>query len=138
MLRALAGCIGAHLRRPDDFSARYGGEEFVAILPDTGLDAACEIGDCIRMAVEALDIQHRGSPIGHITVSIGIATMSPMIGSVASELMKCADEALYAAKRDGRNCIRSIAGKGRPGSALLGDLAVRGQSLMSKPGLSIS
>ncbi len=109
VLRAIAACMEMHLRRPDDMKARYGGEEFVAILPDTSLEAAHSIGDRIRIAVEELGIEHTGSPIGHVTVSIGIATVTPIVGFVDSTLLKLADEALYSAKRDGKNCVRSVA-----------------------------
>lgn len=108
MLRAIAACIEMHLRRPDDLKARYGGEEFIAILPDTSLEAAHRIGDRIRMAVKGLHVEHQGSPSGHVTVSIGVASVTPMVGFIARELLHRADQALYAAKRDGKDCVRSI------------------------------
>ena len=108
VLRAIAACMETHMHRPDDMKARYGGEEFVAVLPDTSLEAAHSIGNRLRIAVEELGIEHTGSPMGHVTVSIGVATVTPIVGFAENALLKLADEALYSAKRDGKNCVRSI------------------------------
>ena len=136
VLRSIAACMERHLKRPDDIKARYGGEEFVAILPDTSLDAAHRMGDRIRIAVEELRIEHAASPVGHVTVSIGVATMTPMAGSVAGELLQLADEALYAAKRDGRNCVHSAAAPGGYNADLcFGQLVGHRNSPPSDPGL---
>ena len=135
VLRAIAACMEMHLRRPDDMKARYGGEEFVAILPDTHPEAAHTIGDRIRKAVEALGIEHSGSPIGYITVSVGVATVTPMFGFVANELLSLADKALYAAKRDGRNCVRSVSAKGGYDAQLSFDqLVALGKASAPEPG----
>ena len=90
-------------------TARFGGEEFVALLPDTSPEAAHGMAERIRTAVEELEIEHTAHPIEHVTVSIGVATMTPRVGSTGTELLQLADKALYAAKRDGRNCVRAIA-----------------------------
>ncbi len=117
VLRAIAACMEMHLRRPDDMKARYGGEEFVAILPDTSLDAAQAIADRIRLAVAALRIEHTGNPAGCVTVSIGAAAATPMVGFVSMELLHLADQALYTAKRDGRNRVHAVAAE--PGSGAM-------------------
>ena len=109
VLRAIAACMETNLRRPDDMKARYGGEEFVAVLSDTSHDAAEKIGNRIREAIGALAIDHKESPLGYVTVSIGVATVTPILGCTGSNLLQLADNALYAAKRDGRNCVRSVA-----------------------------
>ncbi len=139
VLRGIAACMEMHLRRPDDMKARYGGEEFVAILPDTSLDAAHSVADRIRAAVEALQIEHTGSPIGCVTISIGVATVTPIVGFVPSELLQLADQALYAAKRDGKNCVRSIGATGGYASGLSFDQLVKlDRTPAPEPGLQLN
>ena len=138
VLRAIAACMEMHLRRPDDLKARYGGEEFVAILPDTSLEAAHSLAERICIAVEELRVEHTGSPLGYVTVSIGVATVRPMIGFVASELLQLADQALYAAKRDGKNCVRSITGPSDVNAGLSFDqLVALSKTPAGEPGLQI-
>ena len=108
VLRGIAGCVGRNLRRPDDIGARYGGEEFVAILPNTDLVPAASIADRMRTCVEDLGIEHSGSDFGRVTVSVGVAAALPLIGDNMGQLVQAADEALYAAKQGGRNCVRSV------------------------------
>jgi diguanylate cyclase (GGDEF)-like protein len=113
-LRAVAGAIGAGLRRPSDFVARYGGEEFVVLLPDTGARGARLQAETIRAAVERLTLPHPGSPHGYVTISVGVATATPRPGGAAPELLRAADRALYRAKRNGRNRIQLATGAGKP------------------------
>ncbi|WP_369933761.1 sensor domain-containing diguanylate cyclase [Xanthomonas tesorieronis] len=96
---ALAEALPAHAATV----ARYGGEEFAAVLPDTGADAACAIARRLLATIEQRQIPHPASPLGMVTVSIGIATC-PATAEAAIELLHHADAALYRAKRDGRNC----------------------------------
>ena len=105
VLRQIAECIGRNVRRPADTAGRYGGEEFVALLPDTEMAGVVEVAERICAAVADLDIPHRGSPIGRVTVSIGVAETRPALGESADPLVKEADEALYEAKRAGRNRV---------------------------------
>ncbi|MHA7116302.1 sensor domain-containing diguanylate cyclase [Pseudomonas promysalinigenes] len=95
----LAGC----LRRPNDLLARYGGEELAAILPDTDCAGATIIakGMLERLALEP--IAHPDSPFSQVTVSIGIACISPSQPDLVSSLLERADRALYVAKQEGRN-----------------------------------
>ena len=138
VLRAIAACMGVHLQRPDDMKARYGGEEFVAILSDVSVDAAHNVGERIRLAVEGLRIEHTASPIGHVTVSIGTATVTPMVGFVPGELLEVADQALYAAKRDGRNCVRSVAATAGYDAKLCFDhLTALSKAPLPEPGLQL-
>jgi diguanylate cyclase (GGDEF)-like protein len=87
------------------FGARYGGEEFSLMLP--GADAArmAEVGEMIRAGIEALDLPHAGAPLGSITVSVGIAAVTPVSGQNQLDLIEAADAGLYMAKRRGRNTV---------------------------------
>ncbi|MGE7795306.1 sensor domain-containing diguanylate cyclase [Lysinibacillus fusiformis] len=84
--------------RKEDTVARYGGEEFVMILPDTEIAAAKEIGEQIRKTV-AFDHW----PAGQVTISIGMATVT--LEDTGTTLLKNADDALYASKKNGRNQV---------------------------------
>lgn len=87
------------------FGARYGGEEFALMMP--GADAArmAEVGEMIRAGITALNLPHGGAPLGHITVSIGVAATSPVVGQNPLDLIEAADAGLYMAKRRGRNTV---------------------------------
>ncbi len=102
-LRDVAQAIASCLKRPADAAFRYGGEEFVALLPDTDLDGACQMAATIRTAVAGLAIAHAGSDVGRVTLSIGVAAVMPITDNAGSLLLRSADEALYQAKRAGRN-----------------------------------
>ncbi|MBD5803540.1 Phytochrome-like protein cph2 [Azoarcus sp. Aa7] len=105
-LKAVARALAGNTRRPVDLVARYGGEEFAVVLPDTDAQGAAIVAESMRRAVEALAITHRHSTAARVvTVSVGIAVTSPERsddGGFAT-LVARADEALYRAKRDGRN-----------------------------------
>ncbi|MFZ5657013.1 MAG: sensor domain-containing diguanylate cyclase [Pseudomonadota bacterium] len=101
-LRRVAAAIGRSLRNADDAFGRLGGEEFLALLPTVDAQAALEIAERARGAVESLAIPHADSPTGYVTVSVGVH----MATSFATpELLQAADAALYRAKRAGRNRI---------------------------------
>lgn len=97
-------CIAARLKqelRDSDMLSRYGGEEFAIILPMTNLDDALAVAERLRKAVAGMKIDYEGKQIS-VTMSFGVA----MLGSQPVEvdgLIKMADEALYEAKRKGRN-----------------------------------
>jgi diguanylate cyclase len=88
-----------------DIAARYGGEEFAIILPNTTLRSAVTVADHIRRAVmtKALMKRSTGEHLGRITVSVGAATLRK--DDTGSSLIERADNALYAAKRYGRNRV---------------------------------
>ena len=104
-LRAIARTIAASIRRPHDLVARYGGEEFVVILPVTDEAGARGVGERIRDAIQALDLPHEANTDGVVTVSIGVAAVTPEPQVTAGSLIQAADAALYRAKRAGRNRI---------------------------------
>lgn len=103
-------CIGAALvqtaKRSSDLVARYGGEEFAVVLPATTEEGALELAVQIQQAVAAACIRHERSHNGDfITVSMGLAAFTPQGDDTCKELVAVADQALYQAKRQGRNCI---------------------------------
>ncbi len=92
-----------------DTATRYGGEEFAIILPRTRLSSAVLVADHIRRAVCAKKMKKRttGETIGYVTISMGVAEYRP--GEAHADFVARADEALYAAKRNGRNRVVSEA-----------------------------
>ncbi|MFN7994596.1 MAG: GGDEF domain-containing protein [Bryobacteraceae bacterium] len=101
----IAAELKSHMRRSGDLVARFGGEEFVVLLPKTGIGEAMYQAERIRHAVESLAIQHPTSKSGVVTASFGVAAAAPDACPDAYTLLRAADQALYAAKRAGRNCV---------------------------------
>jgi diguanylate cyclase (GGDEF)-like protein len=94
------------LRRPGDMVARFGGEEFIAVLPQTDLGTAQAVAERVRQAVASLHIPHEASSAADVvTVSVGVAASAVQLGHMTGDLIKAADDALYRAKRDGRNRV---------------------------------
>lgn len=105
-LRQVANVIGAHVRRPGDLAARYGGEEFTLILSDTTADNARQVAEQLLAAIVGQQIEHKGSPYGHVTLSMGLAAHSKVDANMSlAQLFEQADEALYRAKQKGRNQV---------------------------------
>ena len=105
-LRSIAATLRAELR-PGDALGRYGGEEFLVVLPGQDAAAARVLGERLRRTVEHTPVLWRGE-LMTLTVSIGLATR--MRGETdPATLLERADTALYRAKREGRNCVRSSA-----------------------------
>lgn len=102
-LRRVAAVLRAGARRPGDLAARYGGEEFCLILAETDTDAALQVAENLRQAVQNLAIPHEGSPHGLVTLSLGLAAMVPEAGRALRDHLQAADRALYGAKEAGRN-----------------------------------
>lgn len=103
----MATILRRHLREYD-LAARYGGEEFSLVLPDADLDKAMQVAERLRKAVAQKRFNAAKSAL-NITISLGVGCIPrPEIQSV-DDLIRFADDALYKAKREGRNCIRSIA-----------------------------
>jgi Diguanylate cyclase, GGDEF domain len=92
----------------DQKRARYGGEEFAVLMPDSGHDVALHVGERLRHAVSNLCLNHGAPAAGPlVTLSIGVATQIPMDNMHSDLLAARADQALYAAKHSGRNCVLS-------------------------------
>ena len=110
MIQAIANCIEVSVAAADDATerliARFGGEEFAVLVRGLGLDAASELAECIVRDVRSIVWWH-GHDALTTTVSIGLALREP--GESIDRLLKAADDAVYAAKRDGRDCWRAAA-----------------------------
>jgi two-component system chemotaxis family response regulator WspR len=104
-LKRIAERIDLGMRRSTDIAARFGGEEFIVLLPATDPDGAGMIAEKLRTAIADLNIPHSGSKTGHVTASIGGACLVPEHGSDYAHLIEAADQALYAAKRGGRDRV---------------------------------
>ncbi|GAA6134992.1 hypothetical protein NBRC116188_17820 [Oceaniserpentilla sp. 4NH20-0058] len=102
-LRELAQVFQASAVRPHDVVARIGGEEFAVILPDTPLLGAQFVANQIIEAVFEKNILNDDTPLGRVSVSIGIACVLPNDTRNLSQWQKNADDALYNAKENGRN-----------------------------------
>jgi len=92
-----------------DLACRYGGEEFVIVMPETDMGVATMVAERLRRAVagESFPVQ-QGMKLLNVTLSIGLATLSDAGGDAAA-ILKRADQALYRAKRDGRNRVAADA-----------------------------
>jgi len=103
-LRRVAQVVQGFARRPLDIAARYGGEEFVIALFDLGSDYVREIADELRNAIHGLSILHEDSPTAlYVTASVGVSIVVPRQDRSPEGAVQLADEALYSAKRSGRN-----------------------------------
>lgn len=102
VLKSLASAVSSKIRGTD-ILARYGGEEFFCLLPETDIDSATHVAETLRMAVENKTYNFQNIPI-QITISLGVTAMHPEIESPEA-LIKKADDALYEAKRTGRNKV---------------------------------
>jgi diguanylate cyclase (GGDEF)-like protein len=91
-------------RRAGDLSGRLGGEEFAVLLPATDAAGALQVGDRIRVAIGTVELRVDGGGGVGVTMSGGLATAEPGGGSV-EELVRAADRALYAAKREGKDRV---------------------------------
>ncbi|WP_348707880.1 diguanylate cyclase [uncultured Pseudoalteromonas sp.] len=91
---------------PDNhFVARYGGEEFVIVLSNTDKQDALKVAETLRNAVESAHITHQGrEDLSYVTLSIGVASKATNEAFDSDSLFKIADNALYKAKKQGRNC----------------------------------
>lgn len=91
------------------FLSRYGGDEFMAILPDTTLDQAKNVAESIRKAVMDAKICHKFSTVSfYVTVTQGVATLIPDETKSINDFIRMVDNALYDAKRKGRNMVSCL------------------------------
>ena len=114
-LKAIASCMEVVTRRPADLAARYSGEEFAVLLPNTTMENAAMLGEKLRAKVESLQIEHAGTDYGIITVSVGVSCCPPPEENNSDDdeeevmypamLMNAADNAMFLAKKQGRNRV---------------------------------
>lgn len=107
-LRRIGQVLKETVIRAGDIVARYGGEEFVAVLPGSSTESACNLAEILRTRTESLQIPHEKSLAASkmVTLSQGIATVVPRLDLSPESLIQAADQALYQAKHQGRNCVR--------------------------------
>lgn len=111
-LKQVAGIMQQSVQRATDLCARYGGEEFVILLPQTGMANALAIAERLRASIESARIPHAHSAAAQwVTISCGVASMTPRQDQAPAFLVEAADKALYVAKQSGRN---RISGYSRP------------------------
>ncbi len=103
-LQAVASALQDALRRPGDVVARYGGEEFAVLLPNIDQAGAEAVAQRLRAAVAALVLAHDGCRVP-LTCSIGMHSVPSAASCTAAQVISGADQALYAAKRQGRNRV---------------------------------
>ncbi|MDI1330613.1 diguanylate cyclase [Pseudomonas sp.] len=109
-LKSVAQELSLTVRRPYDLVARYGGEEFACVLPNTNLAGAVEIAERMQERIRALGIEHSASDVDSVvTVSLGVATVTPTGDLTISALIEAADKQLYRAKIAGRARVCSSA-----------------------------
>jgi len=105
-LKQVTKILNSCKQRSNDFVARYGGEEFVFILPNTDVDGAKKFAENVKHKINKGNISHVYSKlVPHITLSFGIANYRCNDDVDVDAILKRADEALYQAKNNGRNCI---------------------------------
>jgi diguanylate cyclase (GGDEF)-like protein len=101
--------------RPSDISGRWGGEEFLVVLPETPVDGAVEVAERIRSTFAATEFDAGDGQSVSITASFGVAGLRPRMTS--RDLVREADEALYAAKRLGKNRVEVAAEAAAPAAS---------------------
>jgi diguanylate cyclase (GGDEF)-like protein/PAS domain S-box-containing protein len=120
-LRQIAAAAREVVCRPGDLVARFGGEEFAVVLPNTSSYGARKVGSALCEGLRSIRIAHKNHPLGIVTASVGCATVTPRLSEDPASLIELADEALYVAKRSGRNRVcNSSRGVERPAAIALG------------------
>ena len=107
VLRAAAQRIGVALRPHDALLARFGGEEFVIVLPRTDLHGAVAVAEAVRRAIAASPCDSQHGPPVRVSASVGVHTVVPGTVDDIEDALQVADQALYAAKANGRDCVRT-------------------------------
>lgn len=90
--------------RGDDIACRYGGEEFILILPGSNLEDTTQRAEQVRLGAKKLDIRHKHESLGAISISLGVA-VAPLHADDCEGVIRAADQALYRAKRAGRDQV---------------------------------
>jgi diguanylate cyclase (GGDEF)-like protein len=108
-LSSIAQFMKNNLNRSTDFIGRYGGEEFCIIMPDTPLKGALNLAEKIRAGVKELKILNPVSEENKfLTISVGVASAVPTNKDTSIDLIYTSDKALYMAKNEGRNVVRTL------------------------------
>jgi diguanylate cyclase (GGDEF)-like protein len=108
VLRQVSDLMRTQVRKVDTL-ARYGGEEFMLVLPQVTKAEAAEVAEKLRRRVEEAPLEHASTqPLGKVTISVGVANL-PVDATALELLVDCADSALYASKRAGRNKVTPYA-----------------------------
>ncbi len=105
---AVLAAVGGVLRqsvREIDLAGRYGGEELMLVLPETDLEGARIVAERVRASVEALEVAQDTGEVVRVTLSAGCAVFSQARAADVASLVRCADDALYRAKDEGRNRV---------------------------------
>jgi diguanylate cyclase (GGDEF)-like protein len=105
-LREVAAALARNIRRSGDLVARYGGDEFVVVLYQMARNEAAEFAEQMRQSVASLRLPHAHNGAGYVTISLGGATCVPNSRENPLELVRAADDALYAAKDAGRDQVQ--------------------------------
>ena len=113
-LCAIANAILAMGHRSSDLLARYGGEEFIFLMPETPIEEAARLAESMRLLIGSLYDRPDCAIHCQVTVSIGCAAFPPAPGLFPDLLISSADEALYMAKRNGRNRVEIAETPSRP------------------------
>ena len=104
VLRRVCQLLKHNLRKVDTL-ARYGGEEFVVLLPQVSRQESLEVAEKLRKSIAEGNLEHgKSQPAGRVTISIGVASI-PLDATDQAKLVDCADSALYASKRGGRDKV---------------------------------
>jgi len=106
-LQTVAKVLSESAVRPRDLVARIGGEEFALLLPDTPESGAKQVAERILSRMARMDVPHEQSELGMVTLSLGVSEVLPQ-GQDMAQWQRTADQALYQAKRNGRNQMSCI------------------------------
>jgi len=104
VLRSIALALERELRT-EDMVSRYGGEEFVVLLPENDLRAANSVAERLRERIQNMSVPVGSSSQVSVTISFGVGEVHD--GDAPDEVVNRADKALYLAKEEGKNCVRS-------------------------------
>ncbi len=105
-LKSVADAIRKKVGRPGDLIARYGGEEFAIVMPETDIKNARQVAENIRQELTKQRIPHsQSSAAPYVTISCGVASILPRTDVPPQTLIERADQGLYHAKSQGRNCV---------------------------------
>jgi diguanylate cyclase (GGDEF)-like protein len=104
-LKQVSAALMPYGQRSGELVARYGGEEFIVLLPKMSLSRAQNLAEGMCRKISNLEIEHKGSELKKVTISIGIAAMIPTLQDQPDILLRDSDRMLYLAKANGRNCV---------------------------------